>query len=68
LNAPADVSVPLLGGSRGHPHVTGATVDKSGAPAYVTDRSSSPLFRHTAKRAGFPKNGMPFTVVTTALG
>jgi hypothetical protein len=68
LNALADVPFPSWVFPRGHPHVTGASVDKSGAPAFVTDRSSSPLFRHTAKRAGFPKNGMPFTVVTTAGG
>jgi len=54
--------------SRGHPNVTGATVDKSGAPAYVTDRSSSPFQRPPAKGAAILKNGMPFTVVTTACG
>jgi hypothetical protein len=48
--------------------VTGATVDKGGAPAYVTDRPSSPFQRSPAKGAAILKNGMPFTVVTTACG
>jgi len=68
LNALADVPFPSWVAPRGHPTVTGASVDKRGAPAYATDRSSSPFVRHTAKRAAFLKNGMPFTVVTTAGG
>jgi hypothetical protein len=35
LNAPADVSFPSWVFPRGHPHVTGALFDKSGAPAEI---------------------------------
>jgi hypothetical protein len=67
FSAPADV-VPLLEGVQRTSDVTGATDGKRGAPAYVPDRPSSPFLRNPAKGAAILKNGMPFTVVTSACG
>jgi hypothetical protein len=66
VNAHAD-SVPLLGFQRTS-DVIGAAVDKGGAPANVTDRSSPPFLRCPAKGNAIQKSGMPFTVVTSACG
>jgi hypothetical protein len=67
LLARADCPFPSLAIQRTS-DVTGATVDKRGAPAYVTDRSSPPFCSCPAKGTSIPKSGMPFTVVTSARG
>jgi hypothetical protein len=60
-------SFPSLGIQRTS-DVTGAAIDKRGAPANEADRPSSPFVRNPAKGADILKNGMPFTVVTSACG
>jgi hypothetical protein len=67
LNALADV-VPLLGFPEDIPMSPVRWLPRVELLTTSVDRSSSPFQRHTAKRAAILKNGMPFTVVTTALG
>ena len=61
LLARADCPFPSLAFQRTS-DVTGATVNKRGAPADALDRPSPPFLRRPAKGAVIQKSGMPFTV------